>query len=243
VKTNRGRAGSDEGGVDEEAITVQIIAPSAVVRAGLAALVGTDKRFAVWGSFRSPTEAAHQSETTPEKLPDLILADLGESSVDEVGALTKATEDAETIGPAVVALIPDWEPESVASLLRSGINAVLPSVATGDEIIAALEAAAAGLVVLPRDALEVFEEAATTRQADREPAGFDGEPLPESLTRRELEVLGMMAEGLGNKEIAWQLKISEHTVKFHVSSILAKLGASSRTEAVTQGLRRGLLMI
>ena len=53
----------------------------------------------------------------------------------------------------------------------------------------------------------------------------------------------MMADGLGNKEIAWQLQISEHTVKFHVSSIVGKLGASSRTEAVTHGLRRGLIMI
>ena len=67
--------------------------------------------------------------------------------------------------------------------------------------------------------------------------------FPEHLTPREREVLEMMSEGLSNKEIAAQLKISPHTVKFHISSILGKLGASSRTEATTIGLRRGLITI
>jgi len=60
---------------------------------------------------------------------------------------------------------------------------------------------------------------------------------------REIEVLRLMAEGYGNKEIASRLGISDHTVKFHISSILAKLGASSRTEAVTQGIRMGLVLL
>jgi DNA-binding NarL/FixJ family response regulator len=73
--------------------------------------------------------------------------------------------------------------------------------------------------------------------------------LPESpdemehLTAREREVLGLMSGGLGNKQIAARLGISEHTVKFHTSSILAKLSAGSRTEAVSQGIRRGLIML
>ena len=66
--------------------------------------------------------------------------------------------------------------------------------------------------------------------------------LAESLTRRELEVLQMLAAGLSNKEIAARLNISEHTVKFHVASILGKLGAASRTEAVSLGIRRGLVL-
>jgi DNA-binding CsgD family transcriptional regulator len=68
-------------------------------------------------------------------------------------------------------------------------------------------------------------------------------PPTQPLTPREIEVLGMLAEGLGNKTIARRLGISEHTVKFHVGSILAKLDASSRTEAVTLGARRGLIML
>jgi DNA-binding NarL/FixJ family response regulator len=67
--------------------------------------------------------------------------------------------------------------------------------------------------------------------------------FPEHLTLRERQVLEMMSEGLSNKEIAAQLNISAHTVKFHISSILGKLGASSRTEATTIGLRRGLITI
>jgi DNA-binding NarL/FixJ family response regulator len=76
-----------------------------------------------------------------------------------------------------------------------------------------------------------------------------GEPVvqtlaePGRLTSRELEVLRMLAEGAANKNIAWQLKISEHTVKFHVAQILAKLNAGTRTEAVTIGIRTGLIMV
>ncbi|HEY1339437.1 MAG TPA: response regulator transcription factor, partial [Bryobacteraceae bacterium] len=63
------------------------------------------------------------------------------------------------------------------------------------------------------------------------------------LTPRELEVLRMMADGAANKIIAWKLGISEHTVKFHVASILTKLNAGTRTEAVTMGIRRGLVLV
>ena len=65
----------------------------------------------------------------------------------------------------------------------------------------------------------------------------------EELSPREVEVLRSMAEGFGNKEIATRLGISDHTVKFHISSILAKLGVASRTEAVTQGIRMGLVLL
>jgi DNA-binding NarL/FixJ family response regulator len=65
----------------------------------------------------------------------------------------------------------------------------------------------------------------------------------EALTPRELEVFAMLAEGVGNKTIAWKLGISEHTVKFHVASIMSKLHATSRTEAVAIGIRRGLIML
>jgi DNA-binding NarL/FixJ family response regulator len=66
---------------------------------------------------------------------------------------------------------------------------------------------------------------------------------PGPLTAREIEVLRMLADGAANKIIAWQLKISEHTVKFHVAQILAKLNAGTRTEAVTIGIRKGLILV
>jgi len=233
--------GSDQGGTDERIITVQIIAASAVVRAGLVALIGADERFEVLGSFSTAREAQHEIELA-ERPGDLIIAELGESSSYEVVELAAVTEGTETAGPAVVALIPGWQQKSVASLLRSGVSAVLPTTATAEEILAAVEAALAGLVVLSRDALDIFDET-PSQEANHDSGALDREPLTETLTPRERQILELMAEGLGNKEIAWRLQISEHTVKFHVSSILAKLDASSRTEAVTHGLRRGLLMM
>jgi len=240
--TSPGIEGSAQGGAGEWTITVQIIAASAVVRAGLAALIGADERFEVLGSFQTAREAQDDIELA-ERPADLIIAELGDSSIDEIVERATTTEGTETDGPAVVALIPDWQQKLVGSLLRSGVSAVLPNTATGEEILAAVEAALAGLIVLPRDALEIFEETPSMQEANHKSTALDLEPLTETLTPRERQVLDMMAEGLGNKEIAWELQISEHTVKFHVSSILAKLGASSRTEAVTQGLRRGLIMI
>ncbi len=240
--TNQGIDGGDHGGADEGTITVHIIAPSAVVRAGLAALIGADERFEVLGSFPTAREAQDEIELA-ERPVDLIIAELAESSSEEVVELAATTDGAEAAGPIVVALIPKWRQGLGASLLRSGVSAVLPNTATGEEIIAAVEAALAGLVVLPRDALEFLEETLLAQDAIPEGTALDREPLTETLTPRERQILGMMAEGLGNKEIAWRLQISEHTVKFHVSSILAKLNVSSRTEAVAQGLRRGLIMM
>ena len=240
--TSLGIDGGDQSGADDRTITVRIIAASTLVRAGLVALIGADERFEVLGSYPTVREARDDVELE-ERPADLIIAELGESSSYEVFELATITEGTDTGGPAVVALIPGWQQKSVASLLRSGVSAVLPTTATAEEILAAVEAALAGLVVLSRDALDIFEETPPTQEANHESTALDREPLTENLTPRERQVLDLMAEGLGNKEIAWRLQISEHTVKFHVSSILAKLDASSRTEAVTQGLRRGLLMM
>jgi DNA-binding NarL/FixJ family response regulator len=93
------------------------------------------------------------------------------------------------------------------------------------------------LVSLPEEADVVVDEAAV-----RAGARLDGaENGDGALTRRELSVLRLVAHGLGNKEIASELGISTHTVKYHLASLLAKLGVHSRTEAVTTGLRKGLL--
>ena len=99
-----------------------------------------------------------------------------------------------------------------------------------------LEAAAAGLVVIHPSELDTVLSAAIGPSAPLD-------ELLEPLTRREREVLQMLAAGLANKEVAARLAISDHTVKFHVASILGKLGASTRTEAVSAGIRRGLVML
>jgi len=115
------------------------------------------------------------------------------------------------------------------------VKAVLPPHATSGEVAAALIAAANGFTVLTAEQAETMLNAAFPHAPD------DG--LIEHLTPRELEVLRMMGSGSSNKEIAEELHISENTVKFHVASILGKLDASSRTEAVARGLRTGLIPV
>jgi len=99
-----------------------------------------------------------------------------------------------------------------------------------EQIVGALHAASVGLIAIPIEASALIIPAAP-------------EPEVESLTPREMETLEMLAEGLSNKQIAARLHISEHTAKFHVNSILSKLGAGTRTEAVMRGLRSGLLKV
>ena len=98
---------------------------------------------------------------------------------------------------------------------------------------AAIRAVAAGLIVIHPELADRSTQPASVRSTD----GASG------LTPREIEVLGMLAAGLPNKAIAKRLGVSAHTVKFHVGSIMAKLHASSRTEAVTDGIRRGLIFL
>jgi len=126
---------------------------------------------------------------------------------------------------SIVLLVPEPEPGVVNQIRRAGVGGVLQSNASSEQIVQAIKSVASGLMV--------FDRALA-------PQSPDDEPL-EQLTPRESEVLRLLANGLGNKEIAVKLSISEHTIKFHIHSILGKLGAASRTEAVTRGLRSGLI--
>jgi len=134
---------------------------------------------------------------------------------------------------AVVLLASDPGGAWTAQARRAGVRAVLRGDATKEELVAAIAAARAGLVVLHPDALKSSAAVRAAPQGDGAAA----------LTPREVEILGMMAEGMSNRTIAARLGISSHTVKFHVASILAKLGAGSRTEAVTFGVRQGLIAL
>jgi DNA-binding NarL/FixJ family response regulator len=120
------------------------------------------------------------------------------------------------------------------------IRSVLPLQVTSDQLLAAIQGTVTGLAVTLEPFVQTEDAYAASNMADG--TGLTGR-LVEHLTARETVVLRMMALGLGNKEIASRLDISEHTAKFHVGSILAKLGAASRTEAVTIGMMRGLIAI
>ncbi|HZT96612.1 MAG TPA: response regulator transcription factor [Chloroflexota bacterium] len=200
-----------------------VFATSAVVRAGLISIVEQFGVFAVQGSAATRTELLEEVDESP---PDVILADLGAGDSD------LSTELLSELRP-VVMLTDDLLPASVGR--ETGVSlAVLPRDAGDEQIIAAMMAVSAGLVVMHPSQ----EVPAPVRSTGREDA-----PQTEALTARETEVLGMIAEGLANKAIARRLGISDHTVKFHVGSILGKLDAESRTEAVTLGVRQGLITV
>lgn len=191
---------------------VVIVASSAVMRAGLEALVRSLPGLHIVG-------AVPDYEAIEALRPDVILT-------------SEPWEDAPE--GAIVALSHREKTMWTADAARHGVRAILPSDAPQETIAAALEAAAIDLAVVNPEELE--EWLASTFPA--QPVAADG---ARELTAREAEVLRMLADGAANKVIAWKLGMSEHTVKFHVASILAKLGASSRTEAVSIGIRRGLV--
>jgi DNA-binding NarL/FixJ family response regulator len=165
---------------------------------------------------------------------DVLLVDAsGEPPESIIESL--ADSDLATEIPTVILAEPG-SPTVSAQALHAGMRALLPSEISTDQLIAALQAAAAGLVVLHPTEIPAAFPAAT-------PASQPLAELPEPLTRREREVLQMLAAGLANKEIAARLNISDHTAKFHVAAILGKLGAATRTEAVALGIRRGLILL
>jgi NarL family two-component system response regulator YdfI len=197
-------------------IRLLVVALSPVVRAGLETLAASSPEVRLAGSFPDFTGI--------EDLPaDVVLAAVPLEEIPLAG------------GAAPVVLITnDAQPVWTIETLRAGVRALLPRDAPQAQILAAVDAAASGLAAIePRDLDALLLSAAPVPAAAETSA----------LTAREVEVLRMIAEGAPNKIIAWKLGISEHTVKFHVTSILGKLGAASRTEAVTLGIRRGLVMV
>ena len=218
--------------VAQGAISVLVAATDNIVRAGLLVLVSAHVELTVVGSAIGTDTLTALVE---ELQPDVVLLELelddDQSIAEKLLPLRLAQQES-----AVVILVNAPQSEWTIEAIRLGVQAVLPRRAEGEEIIAAILAARVGLIVLHPDAIDSL-------------VGFSplvGRELPlplVALTPREIEVLNMMAEGLGNKFIARRLGISEHTVKFHVSSIFTKLNAKSRTEAVTLGARQGLIML
>jgi NarL family two-component system response regulator YdfI len=207
---------------------VFIVAESARTRERLEDLLDA-RRIEVVGSASNLEDAA---EALAEEDADVLLVEAPSESVEELlEALASTGLTKET---AVVVLVDQSAPVWAGQALQAGIRGVLTGDADAQQLALAVEAAASGLVVL--DPGEVRAE----RSSSARPVTLE---QSEPLTARERQVLQMLAGGLGNKEIASRLKISEHTAKFHVASILGKFGASSRTEAVAIGLRRGLILL
>lgn len=207
-------------------IRLLIAGASAIVRAGLESVGAQGPGIEVVGA----SGLAGLSAAVERLQPDVVLAALDahhDQPPEDLMALAAAAG-----APAIVLLAPDLQTSWTGDALRAGIRAVLPGDLGAREILAAVDAAAAGFAVLhPQDISALVSE----RSLPATPA--------QALTPREAQVLAMLAEGHGNKTIAWKLGISEHTAKFHVASILSKLNAGTRTEAVTLGIRRGLIFL
>jgi two-component system, NarL family, response regulator YdfI len=211
-------------------IRVFIVAASPLIRAGLQSMLA-DSRFDIVGSAADLESLSGQLVDVE---PDVVLVETATYAQEE---LLNAFEVAELAQEYPVILL-SQQPKTawLSKALRAGVRAVLPRDVAPEQLRAALEAAAAGLVVIHPSELDTVLSATVGPSAPLD-------ELLEPLTRREREVLQMLAAGLANKEIAARLAISDHTVKFHVASILGKLGASTRTEAVSAGIRRGLVML
>jgi NarL family two-component system response regulator YdfI len=211
-------------------IRVLVWAKSTIARAGLEAIVQADERFSIARAERDSSDLLALIRSCE---PDVVLLD----GADSGGARLSAEVLQAFEGPSVVVLVENATRGELLRHLQDGPKSLLLRDSSPNEITAALQAASDGLVVLSPEILEILWPSSS------EVTGFADLPPGEPLTTRESEVLGLLADGAGNKEIATRLRISEHTVKFHVSSILNKLGATTRTEAVTRGYKEGLIVI
>lgn len=202
---------------------VLIVARSPVMQAGIEATIGREPAIQVVG--RASTLATVDDTSQPV---DVVVLDaaLLVDPIEELGELAREL--------AIALLIDDTTP--IPRFLQAGVRGILPHDASAEELVLTLEAISKGLIVLHPELAEDWLQ-------DLPEARLPSDDLAVPLTPREMEVLQCLATGMANKAIARQLNISDHTVKFHVSSIFSKLGVSSRTEAVAMAMRQGLIFV
>ncbi len=201
-------------------IRVTIVSPNSALRIGLRELLSRHSDIKIVGETVD-LESVNEIETEVVVLASVSFARLLENK--STFAILFLTEDVESIRNVLNANIPAW--------------GLLSPDATEDELVAAVRAVGEGLWVGAPGLVQSLIRMSGRRESLGE------ESLIEPLTAREKEVIQLMAQGLANKQIALSLGISEHTVKFHLSSLYAKLGISSRTEAVKRGIELGLISL
>ncbi len=198
-----------------------------IVREGLSAVLETQPDFEIVGAAASGSQAVARAA---ELRPDVILLDLELPELDGVAAL-RAIRAANPAAKVLIFTAFDTD-ERILSAVQAGAQGYLLKGAPRDELFQAIRVIHGG-----GSLLQPIVAARLLRQVNNSA----GPALPEPLTEREMEVLRLLARGRQNKEIAGELVISERTVKFHVSAILAKLGVGNRTEAVSKASQLGLI--
>ena len=211
-----------------EEIAILIVDDHPIVRDGLVAILGTQSDFRVAGEAASGKEALILFS---ELRPDVVLLDLEMPGMDGVAVIRGLREIRPEV--RVVVFTAFDTDERILSAVQAGAKGYLLKGVPRSELFQAIRIVhQGGSLLQPVVASRLLDQITTSEVPDT--------PL-EELTPREDEVLTLLAQGKQNKEIAVELAISERTVKFHISSILAKLGAGNRTEAVTIALQKGLV--
>jgi DNA-binding NarL/FixJ family response regulator len=215
--------------MEDAKIRILVADDHPMLREGLVAVLDTQQDFEVVGEAADGSEVVRLAERLN---PDVILLDLEMPGVDGVAALEKL-RSADSEARTIVFTAYDTD-ERILGALRAGARGYLLKGASRTEIFDAIRTVHAGgsllQPVVTNKLLQTMSR--KERRAETEP-----------LTPREIEVLGLLALGLQNKEIASRLFITERTVKFHVSSLMHKLGAENRTETVTIAAQRGLIQL
>ena len=201
-------------------IRVLLNVSSPALRAGLRALLSSDQTIKVVNDSLE--------EDDLRSAADVVVTSAARASLFRASTQLNNEADSPEGSPAAILLLGDDQPNVQEMKRMARVWGILPSDSSAEELTAAIHALSQGLVVGPPTLL--FET--------------ESEPLERGpLTERESEVLALLARGLANKQIALSLGISEHTVKFHVSSIYSKLNVTNRTEAVREGLRGGWIAL
>jgi len=209
---------------DVAELRILIVADDPLARAGLATLLSSQSTCQVTGQV--PVDS-HLTALLSVYVPDVVVWDLGWTPATSLDYLA----DLAASGKPIVVLLPD--DAHAADVWSAGARGLLLRDADAERLIATLRAVSQELIVLDPGLSDVAQ-----LHLELNPA-----PPIEKLTPRETEVLKLLAEGLSNRAIAFELGISEHTVKFHVNSILGKLGAQSRTEAAVRATQLGLILL
>jgi len=220
-----GRAANNGEVVTVTPTSVMIVDDHAVVRSGLAAFLHIFEDLELAGEAASGGEAIRLAQALQ---PDVVLMDLVMPEMDGATATRKVLDVCPTA--RVIALTSFVEADLVPRVLDAGATSYLLKNVSIDELVAAIRAATAGRRTLAPEAVQILVEQSQRRA-----------PAANDLSARESDVLRLMVEGLRNSEIADRLIIARSTVKFHVSSILGKLGVGTRTEAVSLALQSRML--
>lgn len=219
-------------------IRLTILARIPLIREGLRALLTDERDLEI--ALLAPADEWFDEILTDK--PDILLMDI--QVLEQEG--WEVLDELRRAAPALTVLILGDSPQDqrVPQALQLGARGYVLRDSTAAEMASALRAAHNGSLVLnallAQDLIRSLKHA---QEKEREEQALDEEELIEPLSARELDVLRQMTRGLANKQIAAELYITEHTVKFHIRSILGKLGAANRTEAVTLALHKGLVSL